>query len=62
MRKKRSFFGFFRKRKKTCESFDEIGTKRIDLPMFVVGWKIHALKNVFVFCLVSKTKIKKLGE
>ncbi len=59
MRKKGSFFGFFFKKKETCESFDEIGTKRIDPPMFVVGWKIRVLKNVFVFYLVSKTKTKK---
>jgi len=47
--KKGSFFGFFRKKKKTCEIFDEISTKKIDPPTFVVGWKIHALKNVFFF-------------
>jgi hypothetical protein len=62
MKKKGSFFGFFRKRKETCESFDKIGTKRIDLPTFVVGWKICALKNFFIFNLVNLKKKKKLGR
>jgi hypothetical protein len=32
-----SLFGFFRKTKETCESFNKIDNKRIDPPMFMVG-------------------------
>ncbi len=51
---------FLEKKKETCESFDEIGTKRIDPPAFVVGWKICALKNFIFFSLVNKEKRKKV--
>jgi hypothetical protein len=32
-----SIFGYFRKRKKSFESFDEIGSKRIDPPHSQLG-------------------------
>jgi len=44
-------FGFSRKRQETYESFDEIGSEKIDLPTLTIGWKICALECIrFLFC------------
>jgi hypothetical protein len=50
-RERASLFGFFRKSLKIYESFDEIGSKKIDPPTLAIGWKICALECIhFLFC------------